>query len=95
MGQLDRVLPPRAPLDVLAQQIVAACGADAWPEDQLFDLVRRAAPYADLERADFDAVVGMLSDGIQTGRGRRGAYLPPRSASTGCSAAGAALASRP
>ncbi|HWC01567.1 MAG TPA: DEAD/DEAH box helicase [Methylomirabilota bacterium] len=74
-GQLDRVLPPRAPLDVLAQQIVAACAADAWPEAELFALVRRAAPYADLERADFDAVVAMLSDGIQTGRGRRAAYL--------------------
>ena len=74
-GQLDRVLPPRAPLDVLAQQIVAACAADAWPEDQLFELVRRAAPYADLGRGDFDAVVAMLSDGIQTGRGRRAAYL--------------------
>ena len=74
-GQLDRVLPPRAPLDVLAQQIVAACAADAWPEAELFDLVRRAAPYRDLERSDFDAVVAMLSDGIQTGRGRRAAYL--------------------
>ncbi len=74
-GQLDRVLPPRAPLDVLAQQIVAACATDAWPETELFDRVRRAAPYADLARADFDAVVEMLSDGIQTGRGRRGAYL--------------------
>ncbi|HEX2481929.1 MAG TPA: DEAD/DEAH box helicase, partial [Methylomirabilota bacterium] len=74
-GQLDRVLPPHAPLDVLAQQIVAACAADAWSEDQLFDLVRHAAPYADLGRAEFDAVVAMLSDGIQTGRGRRAAYL--------------------
>src|SRR5262249_30714945 len=26
-GKLDRVLPPRAPLDILAQQIVAACAA--------------------------------------------------------------------
>ena len=75
LGQLDRVLPPHAPLDVLAQQIVAACGADAWPEDELFALVRRAAPYADLARDEFDAVVAMLADGIQTGRGRRGAYL--------------------
>jgi ATP-dependent Lhr-like helicase len=74
-GQLDRVLPPSAPLDVLAQQIVAACAADAWPEAELFELVRRAAPYAELDRADFDAVVAMLSDGIQTGRGRRAAYL--------------------
>ena len=37
--------------------------------------MRGAAPFADLSRADFDAVVLMLSEGIQTGRGRRGAYL--------------------
>jgi ATP-dependent Lhr-like helicase len=74
-GQLDRVLPPEAPLDVLTQQIVAAAAADAWPEGELFALVRRAAPYAALDRGDFDALVTMLSDGIQTGRGRRAAYL--------------------
>ena len=75
LGHLDRVHPPRAPLDILAQQIVAACAADDWPEDALFALVRRAAPFAELAREDFDAVVEMLSEGIQTGRGRRGAYL--------------------
>ena len=69
------MLPPRAPLDILAQQIVAACAAEPWGEQALFDLVRRAAPYSELSRADFDAVVEMLSDGIATGRGRRGAYL--------------------
>ncbi len=74
-GKLDRVQPPVAPLDILAQQIVAACAAEPWREDELFALVRRATPYAELARADFDAVVTMLADGIQTGRGRRGAYL--------------------
>src|SRR5262249_43800721 len=74
-GRLDRIEPPRAPLDILAQQIVAACAGEPWPEDGLYQLVRRAAPYADLARPDFDAVVEMLADGIQTGRGRRGAYL--------------------
>ena len=74
-GRLDRVLPPRAPLDILAQQIVAACAAEPWREDDLFALVRRAGPYAALSRADFDAVVEMVSEGIPTGRGRRGAYL--------------------
>ena len=74
-GKLDRVLPPRAPLDILAQHIVAACAGEPWGEDALFQLVRRAAPYADLARADFDAVVEMLAEGIQTGRGRRAAYL--------------------
>ncbi len=74
-GTLDRVRPPVAPLDILAQQIVAACGSDDWNEDDLFALVRRAAPYADLSREDFDAVVEMVSEGIQTGRGKRAAYL--------------------
>ncbi len=74
-GVLDRVEPPRAPLDILAQQLVAACAAEPWREDELFALVRRAAPYAELTRADFDAVLEMLADGIVTGRGRRGAYL--------------------
>jgi ATP-dependent helicase Lhr and Lhr-like helicase len=74
-GKLDRVEPPPAPLDVLAQQIVASCAAEPWREDDLYALVHRAAPYADLPRADFDDVVEMLAEGIQTGRGRRGAYL--------------------
>jgi ATP-dependent Lhr-like helicase len=74
-GRLDRVLPPVAPLDILAQQIVAACASEAWSEDDLYALARRAAPFADLARADFDAVVEMLAEGIQTGRGRRGAWL--------------------
>jgi ATP-dependent Lhr-like helicase len=74
-GKLDAIEPPVAPLDILAQQIVAAAAAEPWPEGDLYALVRRAAPYASLSREDFDAVVEMLSEGIQTGRGRRGAYL--------------------
>ncbi|NQZ98572.1 MAG: hypothetical protein HRU01_18880, partial [Myxococcales bacterium] len=74
-GNLDRIRPPEAPLDILAQQIVAACAAESWKEDELFDLVRSASPFASLERREFDAVLAMLADGIQTGRGRRGAYL--------------------
>jgi ATP-dependent Lhr-like helicase len=74
-GRLDRLQPPTAPLDILAQQIVAACGAEDWEEDELFALVRRSAPYAELSRTDFDDIVEMLSSGIETGRGRRAAYL--------------------
>src|SRR6202043_673605 len=44
-------------------------------EDELFNLVRRTYPYRDLERANFDAIVEMLSEGINARRGRRGAYL--------------------
>src|SRR5262245_30017703 len=74
-GELDAVHPPTAPLDILAQQIVAACAAEPWKEAELFDLVRRAAPYAELAREDFDAVLELVADGIETGRGRRGAYV--------------------
>ncbi|HXG35451.1 MAG TPA: DEAD/DEAH box helicase, partial [Dehalococcoidia bacterium] len=72
-GRLDRVTPPLAPLDILAQQITAECACQAWAEDDLFSLVRQAAPYEGLQRADFDQVVEMLSEGI--GPGRTARYL--------------------
>jgi ATP-dependent helicase Lhr and Lhr-like helicase len=74
-GELDRLRIPEHPLDVLSQQIVAEVSAREYGEDELFDLVRRAYSYRNLERKDFDAVVRMLSDGISTKRGRRGTYL--------------------
>ncbi|MCA9502354.1 MAG: DEAD/DEAH box helicase [Myxococcales bacterium] len=74
-GRLDRVRPPDAPLDILAQQIVAACAAEPWKETALFELVRRAWPFASLSRETFDAVVTLVADGIETGRGRRAAYV--------------------
>jgi ATP-dependent Lhr-like helicase len=73
-GRLDRIVMPAAPLDILAQQIVAAAAGDDWDEDALFDLCRQAWPYHDLNRAEFDAVVAMLSDGISA-TNRSGAYL--------------------
>ena len=69
-GRLDRVVQPVAPLDVLAQQIVAECAAREWREDDLFALVRRAAPYRDLARADYGEVVEMLARGVGEGAGR-------------------------
>ena len=74
-GRLDRLAIPDWPVDVLAQQLVAACACESWRVDDLFDLVRGAAPYAALPRTAFDAVVDMLADGITTSRGRRGAHL--------------------
>ena len=74
-GELDRLIIPEAPLDVLAQQIVAACSAEEWGEDELFELVRRAYPYRNLERKEYDDLLGMLADGIASQRGRFGAYL--------------------
>jgi ATP-dependent helicase Lhr and Lhr-like helicase len=74
-GELDRLEIPANPLDVLAQQIVAACAAEEWREDDLYALVTRAYPYRDLPRADFDAIIEMLSEGIAARRGRYGSYL--------------------
>ena len=74
-GRLDAVHPPEAPLDILAQQIVAACAAEPWKEDALFEVVRRAAPFAGLPRATFEEVVALVSEGIETGRGRRAAWV--------------------
>ena len=98
-GDLDRVIIPDAPLDILAQQIVAECAArehrsapevgtdwmglearahilqSGCDEDELFALVRRAYPYRNLTREQFDRVLQMLSEGIAAKRGRYGAYL--------------------
>src|SRR3989449_1050383 len=72
---LDRLIIPDHPLDILAQQIVAAVACEEWQEDALFDLVRGAYPYREVSRKDFDAVVQMLAEGFTTRRGRRGAYV--------------------
>ena len=74
-GDLDRIAIPEAPLDILAQQVVAMCAAEDWNETELFQTVRRAYPYCNLARADFDEVLRMLSEGIATKRGRYAAYL--------------------
>ena len=77
-GRLDALHPPDQPLDVLAQQIVAeaaARGDDGVAEDELFEQVIRAWPYRRLTREEFEEVVDLVSVGIETGRGRRMAYL--------------------
>jgi ATP-dependent Lhr-like helicase len=74
-GELDRLMVPESPLDVLAQQIVAMCAADEWNEDELFAVITRAFSYRDLDRRDFDDLLAMLADGIAAQRGRFGAYL--------------------
>src|SRR5436190_12453357 len=77
-AELDAIVEHDAPLDVLAQQIVAEAAArddDVTAEEALFDLVRRAWPYRALTRSEFDAVVTMTSEGFSTRRGRRAALL--------------------
>ncbi|PYX02488.1 MAG: DEAD/DEAH box helicase, partial [Acidobacteria bacterium] len=83
-GELDRIMIPDSPLDILAQQIVATCASagstnpeedTGWKEDDLFDLVTRAYPYRNLSRPTFNSILEMLSEGIAARRGRYGAYL--------------------
>src|SRR2546427_6584653 len=113
-GELDRLMIPESPLDILAQQIVATCATNhaarlphsraelefipetgqvheidsraaapapyeeddfGWDEDELFVLVKRAYPYRNLSRENYDAILEMLAEGIAARRGRYGAYL--------------------
>jgi ATP-dependent helicase Lhr and Lhr-like helicase len=74
-GELDALIMPPQPLDVLAQQIVAEVACREWDEDALYALVRRAYPYRELARTSFDAVVRMLAEGFTTRRGARAAYI--------------------
>jgi len=74
-GELDALIMPPAPLDVLAQQLVAELACTEWHEDALYALVVRAWPYAGLERKEFDDVVRMLADGFSTRFGQRASYV--------------------
>jgi ATP-dependent Lhr-like helicase len=74
-GELDRVEVPQNLLDVLTQQIAAEVSSQEWNEDALFDLVRGAYGYRELQRGDFDQCVAMLSEGFSTRRGRHGALI--------------------
>ncbi|GAB7005957.1 ATP-dependent helicase [Nocardioides sp. AN3] len=60
-GAIESLSVPANPLDVLAQQVVAATAMDAWDTDELFDLVRRSAPYSSLPRSAFDATLDLLA----------------------------------
>jgi ATP-dependent Lhr-like helicase len=74
-GELDRIIMPAKPLDILAQQIVATAATGKMSEESLWDMARRAYPYRDLTRKEFDEVIEMLSEGFATKRGRSSAHL--------------------
>ena len=74
-SNLDSLVIPHWPLDILAQQIAAACAVEDWDEDELFELFRRAYPYRYLPRPEFDRVVDVLSEGFAPRLGRGGALL--------------------
>ena len=60
-GEIEHTRVPRQPLDVLAQQVVAATAMDEWPVSDLHDVVRRAYPYSELSRPQFEGVLEMLA----------------------------------
>ncbi|HWU77826.1 MAG TPA: DEAD/DEAH box helicase [Rhodanobacter sp.] len=74
-GELDALIMPPQPLDVLAQQIVAEVACVEHDEDALYELVRRAYPYRNLSRDEFTSVVRMLAEGFTTRHGPRAAYI--------------------
>ncbi len=74
-GDLDKLEIPPCPLDILMQQIIAACSAEPWQEDDLYDVVRRAYPYRDLAREEYEELLCLMADGIESSRGRYGSYL--------------------
>jgi ATP-dependent Lhr-like helicase len=74
-GELDSIIMPEKPLDVLAQQIVAEVSCGERLEDELYQLLVRAYPYRELSRGEFDDVVKMLAQGFAARKGRRAAYI--------------------
>ena len=60
-GTLEPLAIPTNPLDVLAQQTVAACALGPISVDSWYEALRRSAPYAELPRALFDSVLEMLA----------------------------------
>lgn len=74
-GELDTLLIPVAPLDVLAQQIIAEVSCQEWQEQALLAVLRRASPYAALDAEHYQALLKMLAEGFNGRQGIRSAYL--------------------
>lgn len=74
-GDLDQLIFPVEPLDILTQQIIAACATQDWLEEELFSLIKKSYFYQNLSREQFNSIIEMLSEGIAGVRGRYGAYL--------------------
>src|SRR5258708_6461315 len=73
--ELDRLVIPPKPLDVLAQQIAAEVACGEWDEEELYNLLRRAWPYRELTREEYGEVLQMLAEGFSTRRGRKRALI--------------------
>ncbi len=74
-GELDVLHIPEAPLDVLAQQIIAEVACQEWDEDALFERYRRAWPYRNLQRKQYNEILRMLAEGYTNRQGAHRAYI--------------------
>ncbi len=74
-AELDHIVMPEMPLDVLSQQIVAEVASQEWPVNELYDVFHRAYSFRNLTKEKFMEIVVMVSEGFTTRRGRKGAYL--------------------
>ena len=74
-GELDQIILPEKPLDVLSQQIVATAASAEIEEEELKKIVRGAHPFRDLAEEELEALLYILAEGISTRRGRRSAYI--------------------
>lgn len=84
LSELDQIVMPEQPLDILSQQIVAEVSSqpagvdgqsEGWDVPALYNLFANAYPYRNLERQQFQSIVHMLAEGYTTRRGRRGTHL--------------------
>ncbi|HCU51019.1 MAG TPA: DEAD/DEAH box helicase, partial [Micromonosporaceae bacterium] len=60
-GKLEPIDYPHNPLDVLAQQLIAMTALDEWTVAEAAELVRKAAPFAELPESALHAVLDMLA----------------------------------
>lgn len=74
-GDLDELIFPHEPLDILSQQIVASCATQDWREDELYQLIKKSFFYKDLSLKTFNELLTMLAEGIAGSRGRYGTYI--------------------
>ncbi|HEX2616103.1 MAG TPA: hypothetical protein VHL57_01110, partial [Flavobacteriales bacterium] len=74
-SELDAIVMPEKPIDILAQQIIAEVACEEIPEEELYAVMLGAYPFRALDRKTFDEVVKMLADGFTTRRGKRGAHI--------------------
>lgn len=60
-GKIERLSIPANPLDILAQQTVAATALGSIDVEEWFATVRRSAPFASLPRSAFEATLDLLA----------------------------------